>query len=446
MNYLKLIGKPKTSMLMLLILSGVNIACSFLYTGVFKMGIKGIALALASGYFCAVVFGMFRLHRIDSVFKFKFIKPGLPMCLLAFKNGSPAALNNLFRAIQNFSVNFAIATFIIGGAGKYLPVFSVFNSFYGVISAVIFGISQAVLPLFTIAHGEHDRQTIKVIIKRTLLTGFIVVSALCLLLAIFGSELVKHFGLTNQAQLNSLGHALIFLLISANFFLINFLLQNYYNAIRKAKLAMLIPLLRLVAFMVIPMLVLTAIEKSIYAVWTSYIIGEILTLLSLFFITKRLNFNNNTRGILLFGKREITAIDFSVLVNSEAAVNASEKISEFCDSADISPKQAMSISLAIEEIIMLVSEHSFGQNALLNKPNEYLDMRIVKIPPTSKNSESKVIMRIRYGGQQFNPLRYAYSHIDDIGSDALGMNIILKLTENMIYNRSFGVNNLMIEV
>jgi hydroxymethylglutaryl-CoA reductase len=55
-------------------------------------------------------------------------------------------------------------------------------------------------------------------------------------------------------------------------------------------------------------------------------------------------------------------------------------------------------------------------------------------------------MQVRYGGKDFNPVKYSYQHIDDDESDAMGLNMILMITENVIYNRMLGVNNLILEI
>ena len=51
-------------------------------------------------------------------------------------------------------------------------------------------------------------------------------------------------------------------------------------------------------------------------------------------------------------------------------------------------------------------------------------------------------LRIRNAGRQFNPLEYYEAHRDDM--DTLGIQLVLKLAEDVRYQRTFGVNTLTV--
>jgi anti-sigma regulatory factor (Ser/Thr protein kinase) len=131
----------------------------------------------------------------------------------------------------------------------------------------------------------------------------------------------------------------------------------------------------------------------------------------------------------------IKALNFSVMANNESAAASSERVTEFLEQTELSPAKIMRIGMAVEEIVVLVREHAnIGDS-------EYIDFRIF-----NKASSEQIFLRVRYGGRDFNPIKYVYAHFDDDESDAFGMNIIMKLTENITYNRTLGVNNLILEI
>jgi anti-sigma regulatory factor (Ser/Thr protein kinase) len=119
---------------------------------------------------------------------------------------------------------------------------------------------------------------------------------------------------------------------------------------------------------------------------------------------------------------------------------ASTKISSFCEENELSAKTSMHISLAIEEILIMINEYSLRKDR-----QEYTDLRIMIIP---EESGSLVIMRIRNAGKDFNPVDYYYENKDtEAGREqTLGIAMILKMAKHVEYRETFGVNNLIITI
>jgi anti-sigma regulatory factor (Ser/Thr protein kinase) len=130
-------------------------------------------------------------------------------------------------------------------------------------------------------------------------------------------------------------------------------------------------------------------------------------------------------------------IDFSVKNTLEAVNAASENISAFCRENRIPQKQTMYISLAIEEMVLMINEHSLRKDRIL-----YTDLRVMII------QEGLIIMRIRNSGKYFNPVEYYYENKDkEAGFEkTLGIMMILKMAQQVEYRETFGVNNLIITI
>ena len=112
----------------------------------------------------------------------------------------------------------------------------------------------------------------------------------------------------------------------------------------------------------------------------------------------------------------------------EEICNASSKITVFCEDNGMSSKQVMRISLAIEEIMTLITSEN-GE-----KEVEF-DIRVYSL-------QGVIGIRFRYSGKEYNPLSYKEKkELDDV---YMGLRMIEDLVEETLYQRTFGVNTLQI--
>jgi Na+-driven multidrug efflux pump/anti-sigma regulatory factor (Ser/Thr protein kinase) len=433
LNYLKVIGKPKAAMGMLLIMGSVNTVLSLILAGLCKLGIAGVAIGTSVSYAATFAYGqiMFNSANDRSVHLSK-LSLSLKHIKNTFFSGTPSALNNVLRAVQTVFIN---RLFVSYGAAIFLPAYSLLNSVTGIINAVIFGVSQTALPICGISYGERDFRTVKNVVKKITKTGSIIIACLAVLLILCRGFIVDAFSLTFEERQSS-KEAIIFLALSVNFYLLNNIASNFFTATKRPQLSLLIVTCRLIFFMIIPAYILFPIIHQ-YAVWTALILGEFLTIITIFIVAKIMRAKNPHIGSLLLDTtllEGIKFIDFSVENTNESAVYASQKIGDFCEESGIMPKQTMAISLAIEEIVVLITNHATNSGK-----KELIDIRIIR-------TASGIIMRIRDGGNQFNPIEYNNLHGEELESDALGIAMITKITKKVEYNRTFGINNLILEI
>lgn len=91
----------------------------------------------------------------------------------------------------------------------------------------------------------------------------------------------------------------------------------------------------------------------------------------------------------------------------------------------------MSISLAIEEIMTVMTDKSFGQKT------GTFDVRAYQADDT-------IGLRIRNGGKRFNPVSLYNESPDD--ERYLGLRLISGMVKNLEYVPTFGVNNFFIQI
>jgi Na+-driven multidrug efflux pump len=436
MNFLKVIGHPSKAMNMLLIMSAVNIGGALIFINIFSMGIPGVALATALSYAAAFTYGQIAFVKADSGLKLS--KPGLYIIKNAgtLASGVPSALNNILRAVLALCVNFIILYILPGNSSDMLSAVAVLNSVMGIINALVFGISQSTLQIAGIAYSERDYKTVKLAVKNIFTLGNIIVGIFAALINIFAGDIGALFGMKDTSAST---FACICAGCYANLFLCNNIFTNFFSATGRNLPAIVIVSLRLSLFMLIPAFFICIITWDGIGIWVGFFLAEVFALVSIFIYTyvKRKKNPNLSRLLLLDNDKlkDLISENFSVLATDESAVFASEKITQILEDSEIPPKKVMRLSMAVEEIVLLVRNHA----KITEK--EYIDFRIFH----NKNTEN-VFLRVRYGGKDFNLIKYSYAHFDDDDSDAFGMNMLLKLTSDAAYSRTLGVNNLLLEI
>ncbi|MDR0974273.1 MAG: hypothetical protein LBL80_01120 [Ruminococcus sp.] len=436
LNFLKVIGLPGAAMNMLFIMSGVNIGGALLFAAVFNMGVAGVALGTSLSYVAAFLYGQIKFTKADSGVKIKMPGTYIFKSAKALVSGVPSALNNVLRAVLALCINMIILNIIPGNNSDMLSAVAILNSVMGIINAFVFGISQSTLQIAGIAYSERDFKTVKLAMKNIFIIGNVIVLILSALIIIFASHIGSLFGMHDSP---SSTFACICAGCYANLYLSNNIFTNFFSATKRNLPAIIIVSLRLSVYMLLPALIICIVTGDGIGIWIGYFTAEFLAAITILIYAhfKRRKNSQLSRLLLLDENKlkDIKSLNFSVMANNESAVTSSEKITEFLEENELPPKKIMRISMAVEEIVVLVKEHAEITET------EYIDFRVFLIL-----SSDKTYLRVRYGGKDFNPVKYGYAHIDDDDSDAFGMNMLLKLTEDVIYSRTLGVNNLLLEI
>jgi anti-sigma regulatory factor (Ser/Thr protein kinase) len=399
------------------------------------LGLGGAALASVAGGILAFFAGMGMLRDKNSVLRFRLPRSPGGQLIALLSAGSPSALNNICQAAQIFFINLL---FIRTGIGALLPGYSLVFTVSELVLAVIRGTAQMTLPLVGVSFGERDFRSIRLVMKKAMGIGNAIVGGCVILLLILRQKLGMLFGLTDPLVLRHAGIGIVFLAFSLNLALVNNVLMSFFSAVRRTAIANAIVVFRMILFMVIPAYALFSLA-NVYSVWIGLILAEFLTLGAVYLIVtvKHAKKPGLSRYLLLDESllENSKVIDFSVENTSGGVVFASDKISGFCEENGVPPKKTMRISLAIEEMIVMINQNSIkGDTA-------YTDVRIMIIG-------ERIVMRIRNLGKYFNPVEYYYENKDtEEGREkTLGIAMILKLAQETEYQETFGVNNLLITI
>ncbi|MCL2048381.1 MAG: MATE family efflux transporter [Defluviitaleaceae bacterium] len=431
----KVVGRPEIGLLMTVTMSAVSIVASLLLIRV--LGISAIALGQAIGTLVGLAASMLRLRKY---FTFKMPRFKQLYLLPMLAASSPLGLSRLYMLIRTILLN---ALFLsLGGSGA-LAVYGVVAMLQRFTTAAVNGVSQTLVPLVGVFHEEQDTTSIKQTMKSVLIYGNSLLLAIGIVLCVFRYQIAAAFGLTDDKAL--FAYAMPFYAVYIVLLLNASVLSSYYNATRHMFLANIIPFLQELALICAGAYTLAAVF-GINQIWAAFPISSAGTLVVLFAALLAVKHKNRALTIPLLQnsrlERDGRYISFSVDSQIEQASVAAERISAFCEENGVSPKQAMQISMSLEELIVLIINH--------NKRNNFsISVRLFLLYPLEEKTDrdGTIILRIRNAGDSFNAIEYYEKNIaDDIEKsiELMGMKYIVQAANVIYYRQTFGVNSLVV--
>lgn len=421
--YLRLDGKSQLSMLIMLVMTFLNITGDWFFLFVLNTGIGGAALASVLSTLTACILGFAFLQRKGSLFPIGLAWAKFTKIWELLSLGSPAALNNFLSAVRVMALNFILLS---TGGSVTVAVFAVVNTLSEFSYCIIGGVPQAAVPFLGIYAVEHNNSGIRFLVKQQIKTGLFLTAAYSLVLVLFSGMIGTWFGVEENLTLP------IFCLgISLIFALCNSVMTVLYNCSGRVSLANTITFLRLAGFSILFAILL---PKWGFSVWLFLPIAEGLTMVFWFLRARWISHGNKKlRPILLLDDslyQQGRVLDFSVQTSPEAICDASGRITDFCEENDLSPKTTMRISLAIEELMMVMTK-----KCLNGAETESMDLRVFVLQGTMG-------IRIRCGGIPYNPM--LPTEIERNSEDYMGIKIMENLAIDILYQRTFGTNSLLI--
>lgn len=417
--YLRLRGKVKQSANAMLVMAVLNILLDYVFLFWLNMGIAGAAWASVIATVAACVMGFSSLGWKIGGALFRPVKLKWVMLKKMIKSGSPMAVNNLLSAARLLCLNQIMDQ--VGGSAM-VAVFGITNSINEFSICIQNGVPQAASAMQGIYYGERDRDSIKKLLWLQLRTGVLLSSLLGVGLSLFGGQIGKLFG-SDQ----NLRFPVICLALSIVIGTINSILTYYYYSIMKPSMANLITILRVFA-VTVPLAYLMRPLGS--RIWLFYWTAEGITFI-IWLIAAEMYFRTGGKvERFYFLEKDLFSgnwIRETVPCENLAICEASEKIQHFCGKHGFSEDQAMTIGLAMEELMVIITEKAM-------KNQGTMDVRIYK------NGEEG-ILRICFEGRQYNPLEYAQESLE-----YLGVQMIMSMARKTEYQSMLGVNTLIVFV
>lgn len=411
-------GMPKYASVILITSNGTNIIMDVILIRGFNMGIKGAALATVFGYVVGMILLCRYLFSKKCTMSFDFTGVGHVMKDI-FSSGASPALGATLTTIKILCINH-IVTRIAGNTG--MVSFSICLSCLVLVSMLISGASQTMMPILSTCYGEKDYSGMNMIIKRAFTVLAVGTLAIVCVFELMPKAVLEVFGVTNPSDVKlaipSIRVFAISLIGNAMVFLILFICV----AVQKKRLAFIITVLEGLVI-IIPFAYILPGLFGINGVWFSFILAEYGTVAIICFII---------RGRISSIYKTDNAND-SILELSINRKNISETVAQavsFLEEAGFSSSLSNRVGITIEEMIDNISRFS-------KRDNVNMDVMI-------RNGNDGVVISFCDDGDTFNPLHFAKEEKEEYAFDNISM--IISLASHIDYQRVIGLNKTIIHI
>ncbi len=274
-NIIRSEGNAKTAMISIFIAAGLNIILDPIFIFVFKMGVKGAAIATVISQFVLFCWVIFHFLSRSSVLKLKFDNFKLQKSIvwyiltIGFAPFSMQLASSIVFGTFNLQLVKYGSDIAVGAMGIVLSVAML------LIMSVI-AINMAAQPIIGFNYGAKNYLRV----KQTLVIGLVsatVISSFSFLIAqLFPETIIKLFN-NDDRQLLEIGvKGLRIFLLALPFVGFQIITGNYFQAIGKAGIAAFVSLMRQV-IVLIPLLFILPQHYGLTGVWMTAPVSDILS-------------------------------------------------------------------------------------------------------------------------------------------------------------------------
>jgi len=285
-NIIRAEGRPAASMYVLVLGAVLNIILDPIFIFIFKMGVKGAAIATVISQIFSTLFIIFYFLFGKSNFKFYlrmfYLKNYIVKEIL--KIGFPSFLVSIVDSVIFILFNKSIMKY---GNDIYIAIMGISIRVMDITIMPIIGITQGFSTITGFNYGAQNYTRVKLILKESIIWTTIISALSFLLIFGFPNLMLKIF--SNDKNLISSG--IMPLRITTIFFItlgIQFIGGSFFQAIGKAIPALILNIARQIIFL-IPAIAILPIFFKLNGVWASLPLSDFLaTVLTIIFIFNEL--------------------------------------------------------------------------------------------------------------------------------------------------------------
>ena len=305
----------------------------------------------------------------------------------------------------------------------YVAVFDVVMNVSYVSSSVFQASSETMQPLASVFSEEHDRDSLKCVLRLALSWGLSLGAALAGLLALFAGPVSSFFGVTEAASQAVSIPAIRIFCLSAPLGGCLIILMGYYQSVGENRLSRLITLMRSALFLLPIAFVFGMFYPAGF--WWLFPACEAASLLLLGAVNRFRRRNALTADIPVFS---------AVMDNGDHELQrVLEGLERFCEEQEYPMKKAMQIQLAAEELCLVTLEKAFT-----GKPEEYIQVTLCE------EKSGDFSLRIRNSAPYFNPLDMKMGRLQQDAKeeflDSIGVMMVKKQAKALYYRNYEGFN------
>ena len=451
MGFTRLDNAPQLGIVAIVGMSVCDVVFNLVAVCVLDLGLRGMGLATALAYCVAV--GICCTHFLSKGNTLHLVNPVPHVGQLAgvLKTGLPDSLTRATVMVRTFTFNWLLLTVASAGAVAALSMLSSVNSFA---SSVTIGVGQTATLLCGIFFGEEDRGALKATLRTGMRMGLALSCALCAAVFAFAPQVVGLFGLEGDAEAFGVVAVRAFILC-VPIDLINQLFVNYYQGTGNVRAASAIAVGQSGLFAVLFALG-TVWFWGATAVWTSFLVGEAVTLALQLVVAGVLWRRRVAKGAAdaapeaaadaceranLLDKMmylpETFQQDwrawraFSCEPDIASVAACSQQVAAWCEAQGVDGRRCYLVPLAVEEMAANAVEHGFAKTK-----HPAIDVKLIV------KRDGTLVLRMRDNGAPFNPMDLDLSAADPCS--AVGIRMLRQGVREVEYQNTVGLNNVVV--
>ena len=424
--FVRVDGLRKLAVAIPIVSNALNLMLDYVFMGICKFGIAGAGWATNIGFTATLLLLIpyFRSPK-RTVFFTRIGFKDLRLMLNAFHLGLATALMYLCMFIKNNVLNTIVLSTLGAVGGQVLAVCS---SVMSVANIFFTGTAQTMLPINGALYGAQDYDGIRRLFKRSMLVMEIICVVIMAVFMIFPLQTGAVFNVTGADAQELLPGAIFMFSLCVPATGVMFIIRSHYQSTGHRNAATVLTVLEGTVIFIPVLWALSQINSSI--IWLSHVISVVLAiavmLSAMSVIARR---KGKTAFLLLPKEPDGDTYDFSIENKVDTAVEASEKVVEYCRGKGIDDKTATIIGLSVEELCVNTAKYASSAKS------DMLDI-FLKITPEA------VVLKVRDNGKIFNPTEY----IDQSGEMITGLKLIRDISSKIEYNRVIGFNTTIVTV
>ena len=451
MGFTRLDNAPQLGIVAIVGMSVCDVVFNLVAVCVLDLGLHGMGLATALAYCVAV--GICCTHFLSKGNTLHLVNPVPHVGQLAgvLKTGLPDSLTRATVMVRTFTFNWLLLTVASAGAVAALSMLSSVNSFA---SSVTIGVGQTATLLCGIFFGEEDRGALKATLRTGMRMGLVLSCALCAAVFAFAPQVVGLFGLEGDAEAFGVVAVRAFILC-VPIDLINQLFVNYYQGTGNVRAASAIAVGQSGLFAVLFALG-TVWFWGATAVWTSFLVGEAVTLALQLVVASVLWKRRVAKGVAAAASeaaadaRERAGLldkmmylpetfqqdwrawrTFSCEPDIASVAACSQQVAAWCEAQGIDGRRSYLVPLAVEEMAANAVEHGFAKTK-----HPAIDVKLIL------KRDGTLVLRMRDNGTAFNPMDLDLSAADSCS--AVGIRMLRQGVREVEYQNTVGLNNVVV--
>lgn len=273
-NLIRAEGNARVAMISMLIGAFLNMGLDPIFIFGLKMGIKGAALATVIAQFTSFLYVLHYIYTQDTPLKISLIhlKPYPDIIKEIFKVGSPSFARLVSSSFATLIVNQSLRFY---GGDLAIIIMGVVIKVSRFLFMPLFGVVQGMLPIAGYNYGAKKYNRVFKVLKLTIKVLTFISTAGCVIILLWPNKIIGLF--TNNVEVISTGIPILrIMLFSIPVLSIQIAGGSLFQALGKARPAMVLSLLRRVLIFIPLVLILPRIlSLGLLGIWISYPLADI---------------------------------------------------------------------------------------------------------------------------------------------------------------------------